>query len=259
MAENAEQRISSPRHSLHDSVLEEASFLSFGLRVLFGGLLATTIILPSTAGAWPRERWHGSAVRGHACPIPPHRSFPEGYLGEHYSPEENLEALDVGLIDHARSRIDIAMYAFTDRPIAEALVRAAKRGVRIRIYRDRTQLHDRGDKTRFLLATKTGQRMISVLVKKNSSRNIMHLKAFSVDGKYLRTGSANWSAPGVGAFCRRGRRPHWSQQDNNLFVTRDQKELSRFRKTFDRIFARTGRHPNIPWTPELSRRHRQRD
>jgi len=258
MAETAEQKSLSPRISSHGGA-EKLPPLSLGLRVVLGVLLAATLLLPSTAGAWPRERWNGSGGRGHSCPLPPHRSFPGGYLGEHYSPEENLEALDVGLIDHARSRIDIAMYAFTDRPIAEALVRAAKRGVRIRIYRDRTQLHDRGDKTRFLLATRTGQKMIAVLVKKNSTRNIMHLKAFSIDGKYLRTGSANWSAPGVGAFCRRGRRPHWSQQDNNLFVTRDPKELSRFGKTFDRIFARTGRHANIPWTPDLSRRHRRRD
>ncbi len=227
--------------------------------IALGGLLLLSLSFSSQSLAWPRHRWTEGHRAGYGCPAPPSRQFPQGYLGEHYSPEENLEDIDIGLIDHARSRIDIAMYAFTDRRIAEALVRAARRGVRIRIYRDRTQLHDRGDKTRFLLATRAGAAHISVRVKDNSSRNIMHLKAFAVDGTILRTGSANWSPPGVGAFCRRGRRPHWSQQDNNLFVTRNPKELSRFEKTFERIYSRSGRHGNIPWTPDLSRPRRRRD
>ena len=163
------------------------------------------------------------------------------------------------MIDRAKRTIDIAMYSFTDRAIAEALLRAARRGVRIRIYRDRIQVRDRGDKTRRLLESKAGREHITVLVKRNSSRNIMHLKAYEIDGTILRTGSANWSPPGVGAFCRRGRRPHWSQQDNNLFVTRNPKELSRFEKTFERIYSRSGRHGNIPWTPDLSRPRRRRD
>ena len=222
------------------------------------GLFLFPLVSPPHAEAWTRHRWSEAHPTNHGCPPSPHRSFPGSYLGEHYSPEENLEDIDIGLIDHARSRIDIAMYAFTDRHIAEALVRAAKRGVRIRIYRDRTQLHDRGDKTGFLLSTQGGRKHIFVRVKDNSTRNIMHLKAFAVDGTYLRTGSANWSPPGVGAFCRRGRRPHWSQQDNNLFVTRNPKELSRFEKTFDRIFERSGRHGNIPWTSGLSHPRRRR-
>ncbi|MGC8529912.1 MAG: phospholipase D-like domain-containing protein [Leptospirillia bacterium] len=227
--------------------------------IILGGLLLLALTLSSQALAWPRHRWEEGYRASHGCPTPPPRQFPQGYLGEHYSPEENLEAIDIGLIDHAKSRIDIAMYAFTDRRIASALVRAARRGVRIRIYRDRTQLHDRGDKTRFLLATRAGAAHISVRVKDNSSRNIMHLKAFAVDGTYLRTGSANWSPPGVGAFCRRGRRPHWNQQDNNLFVTRNRKELAHFESTFNRIFSRSGRHGNISWTPNLSRPRSRRD
>jgi phosphatidylserine/phosphatidylglycerophosphate/cardiolipin synthase-like enzyme len=158
------------------------------------------------------------------------------------------------MIDRAEKTIDIAMYSFTDRAIAEALLRAARRGVRIRIYRDKIQVRDRGDKTRRLLDSRAGRERITVRVKRNSSRNIMHLKAYAIDGALLRTGSANWSPPGEGAFCRRGFRNPRDQQDNNLFLTMDRTEVRRFERTFERIFARES---NRPWTPTMSRRRRR--
>jgi phosphatidylserine/phosphatidylglycerophosphate/cardiolipin synthase-like enzyme len=52
----------------------------------------------------------------------------------HYAPAENLEHLDVTLIDQAERKIDIAAFVLTDRPVMAALLRAAQRGVKIRIY-----------------------------------------------------------------------------------------------------------------------------
>jgi phosphatidylserine/phosphatidylglycerophosphate/cardiolipin synthase-like enzyme len=227
-------------------------------------LLALTpaLALPKTAGARPvHHRFRDSrGSYGSSCPAPASLPYPAAFPGEHYSPEENLEAIDVALIDHAKKTIDIAMYAFTDRPIADALLRAARRGVKIRIYRDRIQIHDRGDKTRRLLASRAGQDKITVRVKHNSPRNIMHLKAYVVDRSWLRTGSANWSPPGEGAWCRRGDRSRWNQQDNNLFLTRNPREIRHFEKTFERIFDRGGgRHGNRDWSPSMESRHRRRD
>jgi hypothetical protein len=210
--------------------------------------------------SWHRSYSGAAEGRPSSCPSPAKLSFPKDFAGEHYSPEENLEAIDVAMIDQARETIDIAMYAFTDRPIADALVRAAKRGVRIRIYRDRLQVRDRGDKTRRLLSSRAGREHITVLVKHNSFRNIMHLKAYVLDHRWLRTGSANWSPPGEGAYCRRHTRSRWNQQDNNLFITRDSREIGLFEKTFDRIFARGGdRRGNRPWTPASGQHRRRRD
>jgi PLD-like domain len=57
----------------------------------------------------------------------------------HYAPAENLEHIDVALIDTARREIDLAAYVLTDWPIIEALIRATRRGVKVRIYVDGTQ------------------------------------------------------------------------------------------------------------------------
>jgi phosphatidylserine/phosphatidylglycerophosphate/cardiolipin synthase-like enzyme len=51
----------------------------------------------------------------------------------HYAPVENLERSDVALIDQAEHNIDIAAYVLTDWPVMQALIRAAQRGVKIRI------------------------------------------------------------------------------------------------------------------------------
>jgi phosphatidylserine/phosphatidylglycerophosphate/cardiolipin synthase-like enzyme len=62
----------------------------------------------------------------------------------YFSPDTNLEEVEIGMIDHAQHSIDVAMFAFTDRRIAAALRHAAERGVKVRIYRDRGQYEDEG-------------------------------------------------------------------------------------------------------------------
>jgi hypothetical protein len=216
------------------------------ISVLFTILTIPGILLSSylSASAWP---FSGSGF-GSMCSRPLTAS-PKPLLGEHYSPEENLESIDVDLIDHARQSIEIAMYAFTDRPIADAVINAAARGVHVWIYRDGIQVKDRGDKMRRLMSSAPGKNgLIAVEVKRNSSRNIMHLKSYLIDGRILRTGSANWSPPGEGAWCSRGERLHRDQQDNNLFLTEDPGEVGHFERLFRRIWTRG---TNRPWTEDL--------
>ena len=190
----------------------------------------------------------GGFERGrYSCPLPADligvRS-PADLRGEHYSPQENLEAIDVALIDGAKNTLEIAMYAFTDRRIADAVIRASSRGVRVWIYRDGIQIRDRGDQTRRILESRAGKAgRIRVLVKRNTSRNIMHLKAALIDGTWLRTGSANWSPPGEGAYCTGGSRNHWNQQDNDLFLTDSPREVRKFESTFRRLWSRSGNRP----------------
>jgi phosphatidylserine/phosphatidylglycerophosphate/cardiolipin synthase-like enzyme len=61
----------------------------------------------------------------------------------HYAPAENLEHIDVELIDSAKHEIEFAAYVLTDWPVMQALIRAADRGVKVRIYLDGTQLAER--------------------------------------------------------------------------------------------------------------------
>ncbi|MHB1747559.1 MAG: phospholipase D-like domain-containing protein [Leptospirillum sp.] len=173
-------------------------------------------------------------------------------MGEHYSPAENLEKIDIAILKKAKKTIDIAMYAFTDRNLSGVLLEEAGKGIRIRIYRDRTQIHDHGDQSKKL----SGKPGIEIRIKRNGRSNIMHLKSYIVDGKILRTGSANWSPPGEGAACRRYSCGHRLQQDNNLFLTTDPKMARQFTKEFDHLWHRPN---NMKHLPKETRRRRRYD
>ena len=102
----------------------------------------------------------------------------------HYSPEERLDAIDVQLIGAAKQSIDFASYALTDPIIIDALTDADHRGVAVRIVLDPRERHD---------FVKLGDLSDNVRIKRGGP--YMHLKAYSVDGEVLRTGSATSRRP----------------------------------------------------------------
>lgn len=150
---------------------------------------------------------------------------------DHFAPAENLERIDLDRLNRAQHTLDIAMYSFTDRYLAEELLKLARRGVLIRIYRDREQYESEQrragqyheDST---MAMFRGEANIQVRVKQNSRRDLMHLKAYELDGVLLRDGSANWSPAGEKA------------QDNNAHFTNDPAQIRAFHNDFEKMWAR---------------------
>lgn len=140
----------------------------------------------------------------------------------HYSPAENLEHVDAALIDSARHSIDMAAYVMTDWPVMAALIRAAQRGVKVRIYLDGKRIGERRPAPLFRqLLSCPG---IEVRMKRPKAPS-MHLKSYLIDGRLLRTGAANFSASGL------------KRQDNDLLVIESQEAAAAFKKRFNAIFA----------------------
>ncbi len=54
-------------------------------------------------------------------------------------PGTNLEQSELAQLETATRSGDVAMYSFTDRYLAEELAAVARKGVRVRVYRDREQ------------------------------------------------------------------------------------------------------------------------
>jgi phosphatidylserine/phosphatidylglycerophosphate/cardiolipin synthase-like enzyme len=140
----------------------------------------------------------------------------------HYAPVENLEHVDVALLDKAEHRIDIAAYVLTDWPVSSALIRAAQRGVRVRVYMGAKQFG--GEHTARLLQELISTPGIEVRFK-HAGAPLMHLKSYQIDGRWLRTGAANFSASGL------------KRQDNDLLVIDNQAAAASFERRFDAMFA----------------------
>ena len=124
----------------------------------------------------------------------------------HYAPAENLERVDVDLLRSAHTKIDMAAYSLTDWPVIDALIDAHRRGVAVRIVLDPSQQHalDR-------------LREITGSIRMKAPGPYMHLKSYAIDGRILRSGSANLSASGL------------KQQDNDLIIVREPGRRPRLR------------------------------
>ncbi len=142
----------------------------------------------------------------------------------YFSPSTDLERVDISLIDHAQQRIQIAMYAFTDRTIALALARAAARGVEVSIYRDRAQFEEEQGRHVQVLALLARRANVHIRVK--GSDDLMHQKAMLVDGTVLRDGSGNWSVSAA------------RYQDNQVSVTQSPPQIEAFEHDFAAMWSR---------------------
>jgi hypothetical protein len=102
-------------------------------------VLALALVLLSTLGTSFQHFLHpDGVVLPEIRSVPPNPGTPAVFDPERFSPASDLEALDIAQLRKARSTIDIAMYAFTDRRIAEALTHTGT-NVQIRLYRDGEQ------------------------------------------------------------------------------------------------------------------------
>ena len=143
----------------------------------------------------------------------------------YFSPATNLEEVDIDLIDHAKHSIDVAMYTFTDRRIAQALRRAAERDVKIRVYRDREQFEEEQKRGNTVGNVLSGSPNISIKVK--ASNELMHEKSFACDGEVLRSGSGNWSVSAA------------RYQDNEISVTNSHASVTAFLQDFAGMWSRS--------------------
>ena len=132
-----------------------------------------------------------------------------------YTPVEDLEHIDIELIRSAAKSVDMAAFTLTDWAIIAALKEARGRGVAIRILLDPSQRQ---------ADAKLAEMKDVVRLKKRGSP-YMHLKAYSIDGTLLRTGSANFSPSGL------------KQQDNDLIILRDLVAAAKFEERFDKIYS----------------------
>jgi phosphatidylserine/phosphatidylglycerophosphate/cardiolipin synthase-like enzyme len=111
-----------------------------------------------------------------------------------FSPGGGIEPALLDAIKSARSEIIVAMYNFTSRPLAEALVRARARGVEVRILLDKPQAFVKYSKTNDLRRGKCDVRLVSLGKTGDDQPIRYHHKFMVVDRTVVTTGSFNWTS-----------------------------------------------------------------
>lgn len=141
-------------------------------------ILAVALSAAAQAG-WLNEPL--SFLHGTGAPAAPASGVTIGFT------PGNAEDVVVRAIDSARQSIDLAAYSFTSKPIAQALLRAHKRGVQVRAVLDKSQRTERYSSAHFLAN-------VGIPVRIDDRYAIMHNKFMVIDGKTVQAGSFNYTS-----------------------------------------------------------------
>ena len=108
----------------------------------------------------------------------------------YFSPEDQPSRILIAVFDHAQRQILFAIYDLTNRPIADALIGAARRHIDVWGIMDLSESRSRRNLYPELEAALGNH----LALRSGSGRyGIMHDKYAIVDGSIVATGSYNWS------------------------------------------------------------------
>ena len=104
----------------------------------------------------------------------------------YFSPKGGCTEAIVKNLDQAERYVLVQAYSFTSKPIAEALVNAHKRGVKVKVLLDKSQRHGKGSKLALLVDA-------GIPVSIDTKHSIAHNKVMIIDGVTVITGSFNFT------------------------------------------------------------------
>lgn len=104
----------------------------------------------------------------------------------YFSPGDSCANAIISCIQNARKTIDICVFTISDNNIAEAILSAHKKGIKIRVLSDNFKAEDQGSDIYYLAEN-------GLPVKLDRSSNHMHHKFAIFDQSILLNGSFNWT------------------------------------------------------------------
>lgn len=132
---------------------------------------------------------------------------------------QHPEKLLIDQINSAKISIDTAIYSFTLPQIKDAMIAAAKRGVKIRVITDRQEAANKYQAQALSELLKVG-----IPVKINTHTGLMHLKLNIFDGEIFSLGSFNESKQAS------------TDNDEVLMIVHDKAGAQECEKQFDRMW-----------------------
>ena len=138
----------------------------------------------------------------------------------YFSPNGGCQDTIISEIGKASKTIDIAMYYLTSREIAQELVKAKDRNVKVRVVLDQSQETQAYSKSRYLI--KRGFE-----VKYYAGSGLMHNKFAIIDSKVLITGSFNWTPTAD------------QKNEENLLIMTDKELIKKYEDSFKYLWERS--------------------
>jgi phosphatidylserine/phosphatidylglycerophosphate/cardiolipin synthase-like enzyme len=135
----------------------------------------------------------------------------------YFSPNGGCQQAVISEIRKAAQTIDIAMYYLSSRSIAQALVQASQKNVRVRVVLDQGQEIEAASKSSYLI--KHGFQ-----IKYHLGFGLMHNKFAIIDGKSLITGSFNWTLTAE------------EKNEENLLIITDKGTIEKFQERFNYLW-----------------------
>lgn len=108
----------------------------------------------------------------------------------YFSPDKRNEQVITDFIDSAKKSLDIAAYSLTLPAVADAIIRAHERGVKVRVFWDR-------DQSMIKWAQIEKLRAAGVPVKVSKFPGLMHNKFMVIDSCTVELGSFNYTRHAV--------------------------------------------------------------
>lgn len=115
----------------------------------------------------------------------PQASIPQG-VQVYFSPRGGATEAAVSALEHATNTVLVQAYSFTSAPIAQALVEAQRRGVKVTVILDGSQRTEKYSEADFLANNR-----VPTLI--DAQHAIAHNKVMLIDGYLVLTGSFNFT------------------------------------------------------------------
>ena len=146
-----------------------------------------------------------------------------------FTPSNKCETSIVKRIDNAEKSIDAAVYAINNKDIVEALKKAHRRGVKVRILTDRLQAGNKSSKVRELYD-------FGIKIRVNSKHKIEHNKFAVFDFDSVVTGSYNWTEPASR-----------KNSENCLFFNRNKTTVREYHDRFNYLWQVNSKKKSDKW------------
>lgn len=135
-----------------------------------------------------------------------------------FSPHGNCQLEIQEELEQATKTIDLTMYTFTSKDLAETLVKAKMKGCKIRVFLD-----DGMKTAKYSQANKLED--AGILVKFDNHAGLMHNKFVVIDGKTAITGSYNWTSRAE------------NQNDENIVIMHNTEIAQVFAERFEELWG----------------------